>query len=192
MKNKKRQTGKYKNINKNDAMLIITDTIDNTTNSNNKSEEQPLKFIELYQQIIRSDKIIAKELKERKKLMKQLYQAYSTDMKYASKHRKKRKKNTKSGVTIPLKIPNDLADFMNVEHSTEMTRCELQKILCKTLKDKKLQYEKDKRILRADDELKKIFNLPESVNQVTDAKDKNGFTIFTLQKYISKKLKESK
>jgi chromatin remodeling complex protein RSC6 len=123
--------------------------------------------------------------------MKQLYQAYSTDMKYASKHRKKRKKKTKSGVTIPIKIPNDLADFINVEHNSEMTRCELQKILCKTLKDKKLQYEKDKRILRADDELKKIFNLPESVNQVTDAKDKNGFTIFTLQKYISKKLKES-
>ena len=45
-------------------------------------------------------------------------------------------------------------------------------------------YEKDARVLRIDNNVKKIFNLSDDVNKVTDHRDKSGLTIFTLQTHI--------
>ena len=67
-----------------------------------------------------------------------------------------------------------------------MSRPEFTKNFYKTLISKNLIYEKDKRILRVDDQISKILNIPMSVNNSIDHKDKNGFNFYNVQKYIAK------
>ena len=139
----------------NDAMLIITET-------DNKSEEQPLEFINIMKEIRATEKRIAKEVKYLKKLNKKLYKAYSNDMKLKSKYNKKQKKKTnkKSGITSKITVPDDLAKYLNIYNDDkEITRSKLGSLICKFLKEKKLVYEGDGRVYRPDNELRNIKDL---------------------------------
>lgn len=177
---------KNKNKNKKDLKNI------NINNNLKYDDIDTLKFQDIYQTILKYDNIIIKAMKEKKQYMKQLMQAYKHDIKYIAKHGNKRKRDKDSGVTMPIKVPDDIADYIEVPRDTMLSRPKIHSKLYHKLKDKKLQYDKDKRVLRADDELKKIFDLPDNVNEITDAKDKNGLTIYTLQTHIAKKFAKNK
>ena len=94
-------------------------------------------------------KILYKEvLKERKELQK----------KSNKNSKKKKKKNNLSGFAVPTKITKELAEFLNLDHDTEISRTDVTSLICKYIKDNNLQNPDNKKIILPDDKLKKLFN----------------------------------
>ena len=94
-------------------------------------------------------KILYKEvLKERKELQK----------KSNKNNKKKKKKNNLSGFAVPTKITKELAEFLNLEPDTEISRTDVTSLICKYIKDNNLQNPDNKKIILPDDKLKKLFN----------------------------------
>ena len=94
-------------------------------------------------------KILYKEvLKERKELQK----------KSNKNNKKKKKKNNLSGFAVPTKITKELAEFLNLDHDTEISRTDVTSLICKYIKDNNLQNPDNKKIILPDDKLKKLFN----------------------------------
>ena len=60
------------------------------------------------------------------------------------------------------------------------------------MKEENLLYEKDKRILRVNNEISEIFGVPLSVNDSYDPKDRNGFNMMTYQNGINYALNNNK
>jgi hypothetical protein len=144
------------------------------------------KFIKLYSQLTKRMDLIFKEMKVVKNDINILHTAYEYDIKKIEKE--KRKKKTISGIEIAKKIPRDLAYFIEVDRESKFSRAELHSKICRSLKKRGLVNKKDGRIYKVNDEVIKLFGINKSANNVIDAKDKNGLTIYTLQKFISKKL----
>ena len=94
-------------------------------------------------------KILHKEvLKERKDLLK----------KNSKNNKKKKKKNNLSGFAVPTKITKELAEFLNLDEDTEISRTDVTSLICKYVKEKNLQNPENKKIIIPDDKLKKLFN----------------------------------
>ena len=129
-----------------------------------------------------------KNMKQIKTDIKKINIQYNNEILKVSKNNNKKKRlgNKQTGFGKINILPNDLADLISVNHGTEMSRPEFTKNFYKTLISKNLIYEKDKRILRVDDQISKILNIPMSVNNSIDHKDKNGFNFYNVQKYIAK------
>ena len=68
-----------------------------------------------------------------------------------------------------------------------MTVPELTKKFLEVVRTKNLVYYNDCRVFRPNAELKKIFNLPDSVDTSILYTDPNGFNFTTLQKYFTDK-----
>ncbi len=103
--------------------------------------------------------------------------------KVAQKTKKRDRKQ--SGFAKPMVIPPKLAKYIGHETGTVMSRTDITKEIYAQLKKRKLYYDKDERVLRADAETKKLFDLPSTVNDSVDPKDPNGFNFFNIQKYIA-------
>lgn len=117
---------------------------------------------------------------------KKLETAYNADMKRVAKtSNKKRIRTKKTGFAKPKPVPEDLAKYIGVDPGTELSGPEVTKKVWAQLRAKNLMYEKDKRVFRTDKETSKLFNVPASVNNSVNHKDKNGFNFCTLQKYIT-------
>ena len=127
-----------------------------------------------------------KVLKELKSGVKKLEISYQHDINKAV--RSKRKKNGPSrptGFVKELELTKDLADLIGVVEGTKMSMPSYTKEFYKMLEREKLFYENDGRVLRANEQIKKVFGLPDTVNESIDYKDKNGFNFYTLQKHIA-------
>ena len=142
---------------------------DNDTENNNDNDTENDKKLELSnvdilfeklqhqfldsQQIIKTLhnnlKILQKEvIKERKELLK----------KSTKNIKKKKKKNSLSGFAVPTKITNELAEFLNLDKDTEISRTDVTSLICKYIKDNNLQNPDNKKIIIPDEKLKKLFN----------------------------------
>ena len=130
------------------------------------------------------------QIKEDRILIKKLELLYKKDIKQAS-NKKKIRKNNKTGFTKINTIPLKLSKLLNIDSNTKLSRIDLTKKIWEYIKKNNLYYEKDHRVLRADKKLLEIFNLDESVNSITNPKDKNGFTFYTIQSLISKCFNEN-
>lgn len=137
-------------------------------------------FLESYGLLL--EKIKSDYQKNRSDLDK-LYKLHLKQVRNADKIR--RKKRGKTGFTKPAAVPDNLAKFLKIPIGTVLSRTEITKQIYSELRKRKLYYEKDERVLRADEEIKILFNLPESVNTSTNPKDKTGFNFYNLQKYIA-------
>jgi len=156
--------------------------------------EQELKFkaalLELRADVSNQTKV----LRDLKTGIKKLELSYQHDINKAVKT--KRRKNgpvVPTGFVKELNLPKELADLINVEEGTKISMPAYTKKFYEMLKRNNLYYEHDGRVLRANDQIKKVFNLPDSVNESVNYKDKNGFNFYTLQKHIAavnKSLKE--
>jgi len=124
-----------------------------------------------------------KEYKENKNEIKNIIKLNQQETK---KRTKQKKRTTKSGFNIPEVIPDKLAKLIGLPLGTKLSRSEVTKLIYKVFQDRNLRYELDKRVLRVDDELMKIFNLTKSVNNSIDPKAEKGVGInfYNLQKYI--------
>jgi hypothetical protein len=128
---------------------------------------------------------ITKNYKEQKSDIKELIKLYKNETKQLKKNQRI-KKIEKCGFTNDEQVPQSIAKFLKLDLNSKMPRTELTKLFYEELKNRKLCYEQDKRVFRADTELKKLFNLPDTVNDSIDAKDKTGLNFFNLQTYIAK------
>lgn len=121
-----------------------------------------------------------------KKRIKQLITNYDKHIKQiisVEKNKNQNKKNT--GFNKPIQVPDELADYIGLEKGTKLPRTKVtSKLYHKLIKEKKY-YIKDKRVLRADQKIKTLFNLSDSVNTSTNPKDKNGFNFYNLQTCIA-------
>ena len=89
-------------------------------------------------------------------------------------------------------VSGKLAGFIGVDSGAELSGPEVTKKVWAELKNRNLTYQGDEkkgvkgdqRVLRVDDEVSKLFNIPMSVNKSVDHKDANGFNFGNLQKYI--------
>lgn len=129
---------------------------------------------------------ITKNYKEQKDDIKKLLKMHRNELRNAKKTTKKRKNNIKTGFTKPEKVPDKLAKFLGLNLGTVLPRTNITKKVYDEIKNRGLLYEKDKRVIRADKELLKLFDLTENVNKSVDPYDKNGINFFNLQRYIAK------
>ncbi|AYV84437.1 MAG: hypothetical protein Hyperionvirus25_23 [Hyperionvirus sp.] len=127
-----------------------------------------------------------KVLKDLKTGIKKLEASYQYDMNKAMKAKRKRNGPVKAtGFVKELSLPKDLAELIDVPEGTKISMPTYTKKFYEMLKANNLFYEQDGRVLRANDQIKRVFKLPDSVNESTDYKDKNGFNFYTLQKHIA-------
>ena len=80
----------------------------------------------------------------------------------------------------PTIVPNNLADFLGLDHGTSISKTEVTALVCNKFKEKKLYLENDKKVIVPDDEVKKLFNL----------KDKHKLDYYQIQKNIVQCYKE--
>lgn len=83
-----------------------------------------------------------------------------------------------------IKIPTQLAKFLNIENNMEFNKKEILQMVWEEFIKRGLIYEKNKRVLRVDDEASQLFNISKSVNDSTDHRDKNCLNFSLLQKSI--------
>lgn len=135
---------------------------------------------------------LTKNYKQHKEELKNLMKLYKKEIKTCRKNKKNTTKRDKTGFTKPSRVPDKLIKLFNLKKGTEISRVELTKKFYDMMEAKNLYYQKDKRVFRADKELREVFNLPESVNKCTDPKDTTGFNFYNLQKHLAQCYNESK
>lgn len=83
-------------------------------------------------------------------------------------------------------IYGKFAKLIGVPEGTALSGPARTKKLYEILQKKNLQYSKDRRIFRVDDEISDIFDIPLSVNDSIRCDDNNGFNFAKMQFYIKK------
>ena len=156
----------------------VNENVDTHTNAN--ENEDP--FLQNCNELL---SLLNKNYREEREKIKNLIKTHQSDLKNAKKNNRKKRENMQTGFTKPEKVPNKLAKFVNMPTGTLMSRTELTKKVYNIIKERGLFYKEDKRVLRADNEIMRIFNLNKEVNNSTDPKDKNGLNFYNLQKYIA-------
>lgn len=131
-------------------------------------------------------KQLSTEYKEKKNQVRHMMRLHKQSVTNARRNTRKRRSNTQTGFTKPEVVPSGLAKLIGVPEGTSMPRTELTKIVYKKISDRGLFYDKDKRVLRADDEIMKVFNLPATVNQSTSPNDENGLNFYNIQRHIAR------
>lgn len=124
--------------------------------------------------------------------IKEILKLHQTALKNENKKSKKAKEPKKTGFTKEEPVPDQLADFIGLDRGTDMPRTDVTSLFYAELDKRGLRDENDKRIMRADKELKNLFDLPDSVNESNNPYDKNGLNFYNLQKYIGELYKEDK
>lgn len=132
--------------------------------------------------------------------LKKLQSVHKSEVKKMRTKKSKRSENHKpTGFARLRPVTGKLAGFIGVESGTELSGPEITKKVWAVLKSRNLTYQGDEkkgvkgdqRVLRVDEEVSKLFNVPMSVNKSVDCKDPNGFNFGNLQKYIKNAMTES-
>jgi len=103
-----------------------------------------------------------------KKNMKQLQRE-------AKKNRNKGNRKP-SGFAVPTKISDELCDFMGRPHGSQVARTEVTQYIINYIKDKNLQYPKNRKIIKPNKALRSLLQ----------AKAKDEVTYFNLQRYMNR------
>ena len=101
------------------------------------------------------------------------------EMNHLSRELKKRRKSGKrkpSGFAVPTKISDKLCDFMEKPHGSEVARTEVTQYIIKYIKSHKLQYPKNRKIIKPNSKLETLL----------DTNKDEELTYFNLQKYMNK------
>ena len=172
------------------TVSVKSDTHTQNDNKNKKGIpeelERELKFKSALNELRNEIGTQTKVLKDLKSGVRKLETSYQHDMNKAVRaKRRKNGPNKPTGFVKELELPKELADLINVPEGTKISMPSYTKKFYEMLKRENLFYENDGRVLRANDQIKKVFNLPDSVNESTNYKDKNGFNFYTLQKHIA-------
>lgn len=117
-----------------------------------------------------------KELKELVNVGKSLEKDFNNIVKVMSK-KSKNKSNEKrhpSGFAVPYKLSDELYLFLNIKNGEKVPRNDVTRMINEYITSNSLRDEKDKRIIKPNVALHKIFN----------STNKDSITYFNLQSYI--------
>jgi hypothetical protein len=177
------------------APTTVSETVTNVDASQTKKNlipnelEKELKFKESLNVFRTEITNYSKQLKEMKLHLKKLELAYDHDIAKSLKMRPKNKRRNAddpTGFIKQIALSKELAELIGEQEKTMMSMPEYTKKFFKMMKEQKLLYEGDGRVFRANDRIKKVFSLPDKVNESTNYRDKEGFNLYNLQTYISK------
>jgi len=137
---------------------------------------------------------LTESFKEHRSEIRKIKKEYQKTVNKLKKSSATGKKKKAVGINNVTRIPDSLADLIGVKRGTEMARTELGKNIHEVFKNRDLLYSSDKRIMRVDDELAKIFGTTTDVNKSTDPKASVdvGFNFYNLQSYIKRCFENSK
>ena len=155
-----------------------------------KKPEEQLKFKVALSELRSKVAQQTESLKDLKTSLKKLESLYDHDLSKAVKSKQKRTKlddKTKAtGIFKQRELSKDLAELIGENEGTVMSMPEYTKKFFKMMKENDLLCKTDGRVFRANDKIMKVFNLPASVNESTNHKDKDGFNFCNLQTHISR------
>lgn len=129
------------------------------------------------------------KLKELKDKIKKIEHVYQSDMLKIYKTKKTEPRVVESGFQKKYKLPDNMCKLINKPNNTELSVPELSKYIYNELKTRNLMYKENKRIFRVDDELSRVLNIPQTVNNYTTIDDK-GFNYHNIQSILLKILKK--
>ena len=131
-----------------------------------------------------------KDMKLAKTMVTKMIRVYQKEVKSSLKEPKLTKRKD-TGVMEEKKVPEKILKYLNLPPGATSVRNQIVKKFYSKFKEEGLCYDKDKRILRANDEVMELFDLPQSVNDSTDVKDKiGGFNLYNLPTYVASIYKE--
>jgi chromatin remodeling complex protein RSC6 len=117
-------------------------------------------FASLYKSMVDDIENSFHSLKYIKSNMKELDKLYLIQMKKVNSYEKqKNKKALKSKIRKASPVPKDICQMLGLANDILLPRTEITKKIYDYIKINNLQDETDKRIIKPNDELKKIFNL---------------------------------
>ena len=111
--------------------------------------------------------------------VRSLEKAVNKQMKQMAREAKKNKNkgNRKpSGFAVPTNISKDLCDFMGKQAGSQVARTEVTQYIIQYIKQKDLQWEQNRKIIKPDKRLKKLLGV----------EDNDVVTYFNLQKFMNK------
>ena len=150
--------------------------------SEQKNQDTPDKFLTQIDELI---DLMNKNRRDEREMCKKLARLYKQEIKTAKKSTRRRRNDKKTGFTKPETVPANLAKLVSLPEGTEMPRTQLTKRVYSVLRERGLFYEHDERVLRADDDVLKAFNLTKDVNKSTNPKDPDGLNFYNLQRHIA-------
>lgn len=159
----------------------MSDTISDTEKINTNEEKS--EFIIKCENLIKE---INETSKKHKDDIRELIKFHKKELKKVQTNKPVKINNTKRGITKSGPIPDQIANFLGLEKGTIMPRTKVGSLLMQEFKKRNLVYPQDKRIVVPNDDVKKLFPTLKVGKEIsTDAKDPNGLSIYTLQKYIA-------
>ena len=149
-----------------------------------KTDQNESEFLQECENMLKK---MNQEYRERRDELKHIIKLHKIEIKNAEKNKKvKRTKKKQTGFTKSEVVPDGIAKLIGLNKGSVMPRTEVTKEIYKVIQERNLYYTKDKRVLRADNEIMKLFGLSKNVNKCTDPKDKKGFNFYNIQSYIAK------
>lgn len=141
------------------------------------SEVNALDALNNYLKDLNDLKATVAEFYKRGKEIKKLVEKEMKDIKKGSKKKRTRKPDAKpGGFRKPVKISDELCEFLGIPKGKKLARTEVSKKLNEYIRDNKLQNEKDRRIIEPNKKLLALFS--------ADYTDDARLDFFTMQKYI--------
>jgi hypothetical protein len=133
----------------------------------------------------------SKSLKILRDELKKIEVSYNHDLTKVLKSKTRKASNTPpTGFVKKVTLPPKMAKLIGAAENTVMSMPDYTAAFYEEMEKRKLFYEGDKRVFRADKEIMEVFKLNDSVNKSVDYKDKEGFNFSTLQRHFSKAIKE--
>ena len=170
----------------------IDTKINDLTSINFNDFDSDIKYEQIAKNLLKDLFECKQKIKKSISQIRKLEAQHENSLKKAKKQKSRRRGNTKpTGFIKKSEIKGKLAKYIKVEKDVQLSGPELTKEIWKQLSERGLQYSKDKRVFRTDDETEDVFGVPKSVNKITSHKDPNGFNFCNIQKYISYALTNS-
>lgn len=136
-----------------------------------------IEAMNVYLKDLRDMKLVIDGFIKRGKEIKKLMEKDIKDTKKNSKKKRVRKPDAApGGFRKPIKISDEMCDFLNIPKGQLYVRTEISKKLNEYIRDNGLQNEKDRRIIEPNEDLLKLFS--------DEYEDGCKLDFFTMQKYI--------
>ena len=156
---------------------------DDILTNNSESEEEviqnqtALDALNSYLKDLNEFKATFQEFHKRGKEIKKMFEQEMKELKKNSKKKRTRKPDAKpGGFRKPVKISDQMCEFLGIPKGQKLARTDVSKKLNEYIRDKKLQNEKDRRIIEPDEKLLTLFS--------DDYTEDCRLDFFTMQKYI--------
>jgi chromatin remodeling complex protein RSC6 len=152
---------------------------ENTLTPVEKDAEPPSEMGEKFGGILNTLGSFRQQITMLQNQVRSLEKVVNKTMKHMAREAKKNKNkgNRKpSGFAVPTKISNDLCDFMGKPGGSQVARTEVTQYIIQYIKQKDLQWEENRKIIKPDKRLKKLLGV----------EDNEEVTYFNLQKFMNK------